>query len=816
MAQALTKTTRLLSRKTGIEPNIILEIEGLSVIFGAQAIYRQPLFDEDPPLEFDDVLFFDTAVIDPDSRDYISLKKTSKNITQQVLVDKGSSSSVSRMNVELVDKDGEITKLLEFGNEIPDVLGARAKVFLNFVGGSHPEGSIRVFTGYIDEYSAQAGIITIGVTSSENLKRQKIFTQFQTEITAGIDDVVTTIPLAATIGLLPTQDAVTSYIQVEDELMEITSIGASYVDVVRGALTTTQVAHDISSEAISFYRMEGSPIDLALKMLMSNTGNTTYTNDSVELKNFAYIDSSLTLSNAIKFSNLDIENELNLIAGDFITTSGAANGANNGTFTITGFGIVDDGSYVLVDSAAFVVEIDTSSTIEFNSQYNTLATGCGLIPDEVDVAQHEKINTLFSTGFVDYDFYIRDTVDAKDFIDKELYRPMGLYSIMRNSRTSVNVTAPPLSADITPVLNNDNIQNTGKLSIKRNTHKYFYNEYVYKYNESISEDGKFLSGNILINQTSKNRIRAGNQPFLVESKGLRRSTATTQSVLRLQNRLNDRYQFGAGEIKGIELLYKDGFNIEVGDTVLYSSEDSQIPNLENGTRKLTPKLYEVVNRTFSFNKSVKIDILETSFLVNTRVGVFTPSSFTGATTSLTSIPLKLSFDTCEYDKDTDKWQEFVGEKIRIRSEDYSTYDETTTITGIDQNNTSNILVDALSSAPPENSIVEVILYDDTSADNESDYKLRFTYNGAQVVIDTVTDASNFTVLDATNLFIGASIQVHSEDYARDSFEDDSEIKILNIVGNAITLNSALDFIPISGDFVEQTVFGDEGFGYTYY
>jgi len=80
----------------------------------------------------------------------------------------------------------------------------------------------------------------------------------------------------------------------------------------------------------------------------------------------------------------------------------------------------------------------------------------------------------------------------------------------------------------------------------------------------------------------------------------------------------------------------------------------------------------------------------------------------------------------------------------------------------------------------------------------------------------VTDASNFTVLDASNLFIGATVEVHSDNYTRDTFDSSTVFTISNIVANAITLDNALPFTPVSADKVEQTELADDGFGYTYF
>ena len=78
------------------EPNIILEIEGIPVIFGSQPTETLWRFDEGFELDTPG-LRFDSTVPDPNARDFISIEGgTSKTISQQVSPDKGGRSSSLR------------------------------------------------------------------------------------------------------------------------------------------------------------------------------------------------------------------------------------------------------------------------------------------------------------------------------------------------------------------------------------------------------------------------------------------------------------------------------------------------------------------------------------------------------------------------------------------------------------------------------------------------------------------------------------------------------------------------------------------------
>jgi hypothetical protein len=74
----------------------------------------------------------------------------------------------------------------------------------------------------------------------------------------------------------------------------------------------------------------------------------------------------------------------------------------------------------------------------------------------------------------------------------------------------------------------------------------------------------------------------------------------------------------------------------------------------------------------------------------------------------------------------------------------------------------------------------------------------------QSSIISVTSESEFELDDASHLFEGAVIGVHSDDYARDNLQS----TILTIVGNVITLDEPLDFLPLVGDKVESRSLAD--------
>ncbi len=113
----LSVTAQALINEIGINPQIILEIEGLDLIFGALPILKTAKWDdESPDAIWDGGATWDGKFEDIRSRDWISLNETTTNITQQIAPDKGSTSSISTVNICIIDVNNEVSKAVAFDN----------------------------------------------------------------------------------------------------------------------------------------------------------------------------------------------------------------------------------------------------------------------------------------------------------------------------------------------------------------------------------------------------------------------------------------------------------------------------------------------------------------------------------------------------------------------------------------------------------------------------------------------------------------------------------------------------------------------------
>ena len=807
MAFIPSAATQRLVRKTNIEPSLILEIDGIPIIFGSRDILIDWTFDAG--FFFDDGLFFDTPVPDPNSRDYISLNGTSRTISNQVLPDKAGTSSTLTMKIKIIDYQGDATNILKSGNNVEDLLGKRASVYIGFRQLSHPENSVPIMDGNIQSIQPEHGAYILQIAHSENKKRQEIFETYTSQLSGAIDAVTTTIPVDSTKDLFTSADVMTSYIRIDDEIMEVVSIDSgTQLTVIRSRLNTIATTHELDADVSSIYGLTGNAIDLALKLYLSG-GNEFYQ----DLTPTSFLDlGAENVLNSVYFKITNV-NDLNVQIGDTMTITGATNPENNGTFPVSDIVEFGGGSYIVSDDAGFVLESVTSALVQFKSQYNVLSEGLGLTPFDVDINNHREEFDLNSASLPDYTFYLEEEINGKDFVDSELYFPSGLYSIIRGAKIGCKFTRPPLSNEGTILLNSSNIIDITKIKTDRTTARFRYNSVVYKFEKSV-RDQKFKAGVINVNPVAQARIDDTRDTLKIDSNGLRRQGDTTSLIERQTNRFYQRYQYGATIYKGVKVLFQDAYTLEIGDVVEFGGTDVLIPDLTAGTTYTPRKFLEVISKKQDIISGViSFDLLETGFDLGARYAVISPSSFITSNSTTTELELELSFFTGQVVTEREKWEGFVGERIRVRSEDY-TFDEIVTIDSLSNTNEEVIVVTpALSMTPVAGWLVEIPQYDESDASIDAAYKARFTYNNYEDTVVSVTNDSTFEVNDGSQYEAGMFIQVRSQDYTNDT--GDFGVEIASVSTNTITLLEDLPFTPVIGDAVVKLNWKDGGDAYRF-
>lgn len=798
MALELSTTAQAYLNQQAIEPNLVLEIDGMPYIFGSNITYEI--------LKIGSFVIGDGSKIGgvqerSDAKDWIMLNGTTNNIGQQINIDRAEGSSISSFKISLIDKAGTLTNLFAPSVTVDDILGTEAKIYWQPKGTAFPRDAATIFIGVIDRVQFKQGSVIINVAHPDQLKRQDILAKATCKLTSDFSIGDTIAFVDDPTGFLEDQDLLTCYFRINDEIVKYQAIsGGNFVSCTRAQLGTIEADHATGDDLEVFYRIQGKPFDIALKVLLSDPDNTYFGNQSV--KRFVDVDSGISLSNAVYFEESNIQDKWGLVAGDLIYTQLATNGGNNFNATITGFGQTSSGSYILVNRDDLVPETDSGATCYFRTQYNTLNFGCAIKPYQVDVAQFERLNTLVGSRHPDLDIYIKDTVQAGEFLEKEIFFPAGIYSVPRKGRISCNITAPPLATADTVTLNEENITNAADLSVDRTTNERFYNAIVYKFDVD-SIDDKFLAARITQSTDSTNRIRIGNKYLTIESNGLR-NNATTRNLIDIQSRrFIDRYQFGAEKIN-IECYFSDGFGVEIGDTVVLDAANLRLSDSKTGTKDFAPRVMEITNRTVNLKTGkISLECTDTGYSNNARYGVIAPSSIVKTGSTTTTIKIQNSYSTADYELEISKWRSYIGEKINIRSSDWSTV-YTTFLVGITESKVDELVVYPAITAPIAGMIVDVPQYDTTNYRNMKLWKAVHCFLNPQ---DSVVSATGltFTVADGSLYFTGASVRIHSDDYV-----DDHETTVVNVASNTVTFKDACPFTIDNTHLIDNIGFADRG------
>lgn len=725
MTFQLTSDAQNALDRVNIEPMLALEIDGVSTIYTA-AVLEKYIKIGDPGLVIGGGWVVGGKSPVDDQADYVTLDGTTTSITQQLNQDKGIGSSVSSMQISLQDRHGEITELITPGEVVEDVLGRRAKVYLGFRNTAYPDDFVTIFRGIIDEITAYPNKVTFNIAHPDQKKRQDLFQKIETNLNGALNDSNTTVTVNDTGNYLQRQlgpdgtydTSILYYIRIDDEVIQYTGLtGTTFTGCTRGSLNTTAAAHDDDATVDPFYRLQGNSMTLALKLMLSGM-NGPYLED-ISAKNFNIISSSEYEENAIFFSGVDLISKYNIQNGDYITTLGASNGANNVTLKeITSIVVLDSGTYIIVDGVTFVDETDTAATVSFRSQYDTLGEGLAMYPDEVDIDEHIRIYRLFLSSF-NYDFYIKDTVNLKEFIENEIYSPAAAYSLPRNSQSSVGYHIGPIPSANIIKLSEDNIIKPSTLQLKRSINKNFYNTVVYSFEQDVLSDD-FLFGVVEHDADSISRIDVGVKSLTIESTGMRKVLQGPARAVTASTRRLNRYKFGAEYFDQVQLLFKDGFKIEIGDIVLFDALNLQIANTTTADRTSENlRFYEVVNKSIDLKTgAIKLALVDTNYSTSNRYGLISPSSKIKAGLSQTQFIIKSSFSSVFGDDEFRKWSRFAAPGVKVRNDDFSR-NASSTIRSISGNTIT--LDSALGFTPQADDIMEFANYNDCTSEQKLIY-----------------------------------------------------------------------------------------------
>lgn len=717
MSITLTKRARQSLDKIKKEPSLVLQFDGITEVFSSATAYRFIRIG-DTGLEIGNDWVIGGKVELSDQITSITfasdIGRTSTEIDYKLNPDLGFGDSVTSMNLAFVDDKAETILGLIADNEF---LGRKCRLLLGPDPNDtiFPDDYIVIFRGIVDDMQFPPGGIVLTVSHTDQKKRQAIYTSVEGVTAEALDSSETTISLGDASDLLlgitaasgGVDSSFSGYIQIDDEIIKYTARAGNDLTVSRGELDSIAASHSNGANFKSFYQLEGNAMDLALKIMLSGWNGPFKT--GVSVTNFGYINSADTVDNSIFFSTVDVEDLYGLTEGDYVSATGYGAASAN-SFTnkeITDIVRLDDGSsYIVVDETLTDV-LSASGVVSFRSKYDTLPDGMKMTPDQVDVAEHERLKSFFLSSF-DYDFYLKDSIDnGKEFLDKEIYRPIACYSVPRKARSSVAFTIGPLPTQSIKTLDSSNVKNANQLSIRRSLGRNFYNTIIYKYDMDSLED-KFRKGVLDTNATSRTQIEVGTRALTIESLGLRTANIAQSAATR---RLN-RYAYGAQYINNVKVTFSVGFNIEVTDLVLVDGVSLKLPNFDTGTRSAPIKYYEVVSKKINFETGdVILGLIDTNFDTASRYALISPASNIKSGVSASAFIIEESFAS-EFGSDEYlKWNRYDDLVVRVRNSSYNTA-ATARVSEFSGNTVR--LLDSLGFTPSAGMLMELSDYNDAT------------------------------------------------------------------------------------------------------
>ncbi len=810
MAVTLSDKITALSKRGVINPSLVLDVEGVETIFTCVRVKRKVRIGE--PGYFIGGDWVIGATTDQENqRQIISLEGTTTQIQQQLLQDKGGTSSASTMQVSLVDVGGIATRLVSPGVVVDEILGRKARIWLSFAEGAFPSEYMIIFQGIITAVDYGANIV-LTIASPEVKKNQEVFTKTQVKLSGAHNNSVTTLLLDSVDGLITPNpsEGLQCYVRVDDELIEYDAIDEatnSLTGCTRAQLTSVANAHDDQADVQSFYRLQGNGLELALKVLLSGK-NGPWVED-ISAENFVELNPYVgEVVDAIYFP-IDIITKYGVTVGSLCSITGASNPANNVTeVAVTSVINLGRGSYVILDGPGLVVETGSDAVASFRSQYDVLGEGAAFGQNEVDIDEFERLIDLFNSAMPDFDFYLKDSITVREFVDTEILFPTGAYSIPRKGKVSVGFTSPPLAIANVPNIDSTQIVRPDKIKISRSIGKYFYNVAVFRYDIDSLED-KYLAGRVTVDGDALSRIPVGSRPLTITSRGLR-NNATTSEILDLAaQRFMERYRFAAELVKA-QVQYGVGFQIEVGDVVVFGDETLAITDSKSGARGFTPRLMEVVNKTMNIKTGeVNLDLLDTSYLNDGRYGIFSPSSIVDSGSTTTSIKITDSFGLDIGSIESDKWRSYIGYNIIVHDPEWTTSYETM-ITGISTADPYKLEVSTMGGIPAAGWIVDILDYDDSEQQAQTLPKALHCFWTPQIPVVTGVSGTQLTIDagDVSKLSAGAKVIVHN-----DWLVASEEVFVDSIAGTTVTLRTDIGFTPDSTYFLDLVGFQDGGAAY---
>ena len=368
-------------------------------------------------------------------------------------------------------------------------------------------------------------------------------------------------------------------------------------------------------------------------------------------------------------------------------------GAEDSTVTLSG------------NALNLLLAILTSTGNSTNGSYDWFSAenGLGIDVYYINVAEIESVrDDWYPAASVNMTFTITERIKAKDFIEKEILKPLNLYPVVDgNGRFSIKPFKPPIATGTEVVVIDEDVI-VGLPSWDMNLAS-VVNEVEWHYNHDGSD---FNDIDFYIDSTSLNGRGPGKGPIVIKSKGI---SAFDDLMTRSKNRIFGR--FSNPPIKINANCFFSRWLTEAGDIISFTH--SKLPDIEAGTRGISDRLMEVINRTIDWKRGiVKVELLDTGFERGT-FSVITPTMTVTAVTDQENFTVSTT--------DAAKYAGFTSPEVQICNAGMIQQVANVTILDIDSD-TGEIQID---SAGVDIQVGWVVMFADY--DDCTDFQKKFSF-----------------------------------------------------------------------------------------
>ena len=803
MALYLSENFKKSLDKPNIKINVILDIEGFST-FSSTGFSELLKFDEG--LFFDEGFSFDEIQINPfankNINSLIQLEGTSNQIKQNVRIDKGIEGTKT-FDISLLDENNRISRIFTAGNTVDEVIGRKAKVYFSLDNLVHPNDSVLFLDGFITRLRFKNnGTVVATVEHSIGNTRKEAFTPTTTNLTNQLVQGSTqNITVDSTDNILgPSRDNFELYVKIDDEIIKYTTTNnGQLTGITRAQFGTTDANHDAGASVETMLRITGNPFDRALNLLLGSGGFA----EELTVLATGQVTSTTFVSDALLIQSYDIEKEFGITIGDIIL--GTVNGSLIFEKRITNIVKLEDGnSYIQVQGENFASVTGLTDTIKVKSNYDIFGhpfnnIGAKLSYRSVDTKSFTRIKDEFYFA-PNIDILISDNIEYLDFIQNEIFKPLGVY-FKTGARISVKQHLPPLYTSQVKVFDENNIVNPNTITSDRSINKYYYNSVIYSYDKDPISD-KFLRKNIVIDSDSVEKFKVGLRPYRIESSAYKNSSDIVNTIKYISNLLLARYN-NASEVFSVTCQFNT-IDVDVEDSVFLNG--TNIYDINTGERGVSNKLCEVINKSVNLKSGlVTYTLLDaTAYKAKGRFGVVAPAS---KVSNINTQRVIIEQNFGNQGVESEKYTDLIGQTFKIYTEDYS-HEEEAVVSNIDYQNNILYFQNSLSTVfwPGNKDIfITVANYDQTSADANKLSKEMFCYvNPTVQVAARVSDTEfNVDVADFNKLFVGAIVQFRNSD---NSVVNNTKIKALKSgfiweleEGHTLANTDYIEKIGFSGD-----------------